>query len=252
MQVVYLDTETTGVGAEDRLCQIAFLVEKREDMLLGVGEAIYPPTLYADLCKPPLAISAGATSINHITNEMVEGKPAFAQSESAKELERLNDARNTLVIHNAPFDLAMLAKEGFKWRGQVLDTLRVARHIYDTESHALQFLRNALGLYRKEAKLATSLRVKPEPHNAIGDVLALYLLVSDMLVKRPMEELIELCQKPIKLEKIRFGKYKGREFEEIVKDDPDYLCWLAKSEREKTDQNADLLHTIDCVFKTAT
>jgi exodeoxyribonuclease X len=233
--------------AEDRLCQIAFLTEEREATLFG-GEA-KPPKLCADLCKPPLPISFEAMSVNHITNEMVEDKPIFAQSQSAKELERLNAPRNMLAIHNAPFDLAMLAKEGFRWRGQVLDTLRAARHIYDTESHALQYLRYALGLYRMEADLAKSLRVKLESHNAVGDALVLYLLARDMLARRSVEELIELSRKPIKLERIRFGKYKGKSFEEIAKGDPGYLRWLVKSEREsKTDQNVDLIYTIDCLL----
>jgi len=52
-------------------------------------------------------------SIHHITNEMVENKPAFKDSfEYQKLVDLLNDDKNILVAHNAKFDIDMLEREG--------------------------------------------------------------------------------------------------------------------------------------------
>ena len=60
---IYLDTETTGSGTTDRICQIAF---KTDD-----------GTTVDELFNPNMPISVEAMSIHHITNEMVAGKPLF-------------------------------------------------------------------------------------------------------------------------------------------------------------------------------
>jgi len=54
---IFLDTETTGTGPDDRLCQIAF---KADD-----GPAI------CDLFNPGKPISIDAMAIHHITEKMV-------------------------------------------------------------------------------------------------------------------------------------------------------------------------------------
>ena len=80
---IYLDTETTGAGPDDRLCQIAFKPE--------VG-----PTT-SELFNPGMPIAIDAMSIHHITNKMVENKPPFKGSEAYERLSRckppLNDYR---------------------------------------------------------------------------------------------------------------------------------------------------------------
>ena len=67
---IFLDTETTGTGNDDRLCQIAFK--------LGYGPAV------CELFKPDKPISIDAMAIQHITNKMVEDKPQFIGSPSHK------------------------------------------------------------------------------------------------------------------------------------------------------------------------
>ena len=49
-----------------------------------------------------------------------------------------------------PFDLGMMEKEGFVSHMRVIDTLRVAKHLLpEQKSKALQYLRYALELYKK-------------------------------------------------------------------------------------------------------
>lgn len=217
---ILLDTETTGVEEEDRICQLAFLILDKNGM-----EA------HESLCRPPLPISLKAMSIHHITNEMLEDKPPFAECESGKKLEELNKEENILIIQNAPFDLGMLAKEGFEWKGQLIDTLRCIKHLEPNhESHALQYLRYALGFYKEEEAIAQELGVAIKAHDALGDVIVLNLLMKYLVrkVDRDINRLVELTNTPILYETITFGaKYKRGEdrYEDIVKTDRRYLEW---------------------------
>ena len=70
---IYLDTETTGSGTTDRLCQIAFKTDTG--------------TTVDELLNPNMPISVEAMSIHHITNEMVADKPPFKDSDVYKNLQ---------------------------------------------------------------------------------------------------------------------------------------------------------------------
>lgn len=230
---VLLDTETTGAGENDRLCQIGFFILNGKEL----------PIVQADYCKPPLPISFGAMAVHHITNEQIADKPPYAQTQSAKMLEELNTPETFMVIHNAPFDLGMLAKEGVTWRGPLIDTLRCIRHLQpELESHSLQYLRYALGFYKTEQEEATRLNVQINAHDALGDVLVLNLLMRHLvgLVNRDIGELVRLTKKPILIPKFRFGKYKDQPVEEIVVRDPDYIGWML----DKMEMDDDLRYTL--------
>jgi len=96
---IYLDTETTGNGPDDRLCQIAFKPEN--------GPAV------CELFNPGKPISIDAMAVHHITNKMVEDKPPFRGSEVCDQLDELvADVDNVIVAHNAQFDMQMLHMEG--------------------------------------------------------------------------------------------------------------------------------------------
>ena len=65
MKIIFFDTETTGNGDTDRLCQLA--VKER-----GVSAPILNATY-----KPPLPISIESMAIHHITEKMVAARPLF-------------------------------------------------------------------------------------------------------------------------------------------------------------------------------
>ncbi len=73
--LIFLDTETTGNSANDRLCQLAFKTD--ESFIVN------------ELFNPGMPISIDAMSIHHITNEMVKDKPPFKGSETWKQLQEL-------------------------------------------------------------------------------------------------------------------------------------------------------------------
>ncbi|MDR2639064.1 MAG: 3'-5' exonuclease, partial [Helicobacteraceae bacterium] len=197
---ILLDTETTG-GEEDRVCQLAFLLARAKE----------PPKLFNSFCKPPVPISFDAMAIHHITPEMVENKPPFAECEAAIALNEINKEDSVLVIQNAPFDLAALRREGFEWKGAIIDTLRVSRHLLgDLPRHSLQYMRYALGLYRDEAAFGAQIGAAVKAHDAAGDCVVLFLLTQYLLDKAAANSkkeavfaLIELSNKPIAFKTIR-------------------------------------------------
>ncbi|MFC1877302.1 exonuclease domain-containing protein [Thermodesulfobacteriota bacterium] len=121
---IYLDTETTGSGPEDRLCQIAFKTDTG--------------TIVDELFNPNMPISVEAMSIHHITNEMVADKPLFKYSDAHKKLQIIfaSDAA-VLVAHNAKFDVSMLNREDL-FAKKVICTYKLARYL-DREGVSLQW-----------------------------------------------------------------------------------------------------------------
>ena len=65
--LIFLDTETTGTGTDDRICQIAF---KPEVGPQSVGYSI------------PFCPSHDWMAVHHITNKMVEDKLPFQRSKA--------------------------------------------------------------------------------------------------------------------------------------------------------------------------
>jgi len=239
MKFVILDTETTGTEKHDRICQLAYIVAVPNLVGTQIDEA------HKDFCKPPLPISFAASAVHHITNEMVEKKPPCIKTKSFRKLQELNSSKNVLVIQNAEFDLKMLQKEGFESKMPLIDTLRCLRHLYpDLESHGLQYVRYAFGLYRSEVKEAKSIGLKIQAHDALSDVLVLKLLLDYLLVKHSVEELIELTKKSIMYKTFKFGKYKGEDIIEVAKKDPGYLEWMLMEKDGEESLDEDWKYTL--------
>ncbi len=236
---ILLDTETTGTAEEDRVIQLGYIV------LEGKKET----KVYNEFCSSERPISFGAMEIHGITPEMIEGKPPFREMRAYKELELLNDSSNYMVIHNAPFDLDMLAKEGFTCKMKLIDTLRCAKHIFDdSEAHRLQFFRYKMGLYKHEKAEADALGIEVKAHDAIGDVLVMKLFLSKLREAvqekfpgvNPVEKLVELTQQPVLIKTFRFGKYRGKKIADIAVEDAGYLRWM----QGNMDLDEDMKYTL--------
>ena len=224
---IILDTETTGTGEQDRVIQLGYIVLGAKDI-----------EVYNEFFSSDIPISFGAMEVHGITPDMLEGKPTCRDSESYKRLQELNTNENYMIIHNAPFDLGMLEKEGFNTQMKVIDTLRVAKHILpDEEAHRLQYFRYKMELYKEEEKEAQTLGVVVKAHDAIGDVLILKLLLSRLKEEvskqfpdeNPVEKMVDLTATPILVKTFRFGKYKGKSLEEVAREDSGYLRWMLSS-----------------------
>ncbi|WP_457552556.1 exonuclease domain-containing protein [Desulfobacula sp.] len=225
---IFLDTETTGIEKADRLCQLAYKLE--------TGEIVNK------LFKPPLPIAIDSMCVHHITNEMVENKPAFKGSHDHQKLVALlNDDKNILVAHNAKFDAGMLEKEGIHPK-KLICTLKLARHL-DSDGkiprYSLQYLRYFLGI-----------KIEASAHDALGDILVLEKLFERLFVKMSRNigpaavenRMMDISSKPVLLSRMYFGKHKGQFFRDIPKD---YLQCLSGQD----DLEEDMRFTVGYYLK---
>lgn len=230
MQIILLDTETTGnEPATDRLTQVCYRV-------LG-GET------RTEYFKPSIPISVKAMSITHITNKMVEDKPVFAESQMKQDLQALLK-EGVMVAHNAKFDKAILEAEGVEVP-RFICTLRVARCLDEKDAipeYNLQYLRYHL-----------TLDVEGNPHDAEGDVNvleALYKRLFDKVRKETgsddeaVAKMIEISEKPCLFRKFNFGKYKDKTVDEVAKTDKGYLEWLLKEKLKAPEEEEDWIYTL--------
>ena len=117
-----------------------------------------PVSCFTSLCKPKKAISAEAAAINHITDDMVENAPSFAEIASA--LSAFMEGCN-VAGHNLDFDLRFIFAHGAKLPEQVhfYDTLDLA-HLTIPEgyitNYKLDTLCNYYGIKRNNSHRALS------------------------------------------------------------------------------------------------
>ncbi len=229
--LVFLDTETTGIGPNDRLCQLAFKTAEET---------------YNELFKPPLRIPAEASAVTHITNKMVADKPAFQESEDFSRIKALlEDPSTIMVCHNAQFDEGMLIREGIN-PSQYICTLKVIRYL-DKEAkftqHKLQYLRYFL-----------ELEIEAAAHDALGDVLVLekfFEYVLEEMIKEcggdeeaAIAKMIEISQNPSLLSMFNFGKHSGKKISDVAVSDPGYLEWLLAQKIQNPNGEEDWIYTL--------
>ncbi len=232
--LIFIDVETTGLESDDKICSIALIVVDGENTsyqyeLVNEGKKIPPQ----------------ASSIHHITNEMIKNKPTFKDSDIYKFLKENSNEKNTLIAHNIKFDLEKLSSSGIIWRGDVVDTLRVTKHLIpECEFFSLQVLRYELKLYRDEEKGRVQLGIKDAlfAHNALSDALVVKLLFNSLEELASLEKMKELSFKNVLIQKFDFGKYSGKYIEEIAMNDRGYLEWMLGS---VTDLDEDLRYSIN-------
>ena len=138
MRQIFLDTETTGLSADngDRIIEIG-CVEMLHRKLTGNNRHIY--------VNPGRDSHEEALKVHGITTEFLKDKPKFA--EVAQDLlDYLKDAH--VVIHNAPFDLGFLNMELALLKqppikevvASITDTLVMAKEIFPGKRNSLDAL----------------------------------------------------------------------------------------------------------------
>lgn len=231
--LVFLDTETTGLEPTDRLCALGWICED---------------DLHYELINPAKKVPPSASAIHHITNEMLNESPVFALSRSKIKLKDLNKLDNILISHNAPFDLAMLQKEGITWQGRVIDTLKCSKALMDDlDGYSLQFLRYELRLYRTEVDFFNEYGVAIIPHHPLSDALHAKMIYEYLLDLADEEEMIFLSQSRLLLSKLPFGKYAKKRIETVALKDPMYLKWMLDS---LMDMDEDLRYSIEYYLRS--
>lgn len=148
MSIILLDTETTGLKAP-RLVELAYM---RDGALTVIR------------CNPPKEIEMEARAVHHIDPEDVADLLPFQQRPDYQEIKNLLE-NNTIVAHNASFDIGVLKNEGITIKNFHCTKILAAKKYPDSPSHSLQYLRHWLGI-----------RVQSLAHSAGGDVEVLALL----------------------------------------------------------------------------
>lgn len=237
---VLFDTETTGNQEQDRIIQIGAMIVHNKDNI----------EVFDELCSTSVPISIEAMEVHNITPDIIENKPPYNQTAFSKKVMELNCKENYLIAHNINFDLGMLGKEGFENHYTLIDTVRCAKHLLpDSPYHRLQYLRYSLELYKTELEEAKKLGITIKAHDAIGDVLVMKLLLSKLVQLtqeqfvgiNPMQKMAELTQTPVMMKTFKFGKYKGRDIDEVSNEDMGYLKWM----RNNLDLDEDMTFTLD-------
>jgi DNA polymerase III subunit epsilon len=144
MRQIVLDTETTGLSAEngDRIIEIG-CVELFNRKLTGNNLHFY--------LNPERDSHEDALKVHGISNEFLRDKPKFGQIVDEL-LDYLRDA--DLIIHNAPFDISFLNKELERlghsplrtFVGQVTDSLVMAKEMFPGKRNGLDALCDRLGV----------------------------------------------------------------------------------------------------------
>ena len=144
MRQIFLDTETTGLYADngDRIVEIG-CVELLNRKLTGKHKHFY--------LNPGRDSHEEALKIHGITTEFLRDKPVFAAVVDEL-LEYVAGAE--IIIHNATFDLgflnrelALLGRPQFRqFVGSVTDTLVMAKELYPGKRNSLDALCDRLGV----------------------------------------------------------------------------------------------------------
>ena len=149
MREIVLDTETTGLDPKmgHRLVEIG-AVELINHTPTGVN--------YQTYINPERDVDPGAQEIHGLTNEFLKQHPAFGDI-STEFMNFLSDS--TLIIHNAPFDLAFINMELSRLgvapisSERVIDTLVLARKKFPGAQASLDALCRRFAIENRHREL---------------------------------------------------------------------------------------------------
>ena len=135
MREIVIDTETTGLNyrTDDRIIEVG-CVELNNYVPTGKTLQFY--------CKPDKEISEGAKSVVGISDEFLQNKKRFKEHHETF----LDFIKNdTLIIHNADFDVGFLNKELYliglpPLQNSIIDTVPLAREVLNTRVANLDYL----------------------------------------------------------------------------------------------------------------
>ena len=163
---IALDLETTGLhNDDDNIIEVAAVKVKD-------GEIIDSYQQYVNPNKP---IPEDAKAVNHITDDMLIGKPYIFQIIPDLLAFIGNDI---IAAHNAPFDIGFLAQACMRYRFKIprkwFDTMDLKEVWPGLKSKKLQSFLDAAGIENRQA------------HSAAGDAEALALLIIKSLDKESL------------------------------------------------------------------
>ncbi len=229
--IIFFDLETTGVNfQEDRIVEISYIKVNPN----GTEES---RTIRVNPGRP---IPAEATAIHHITDEDVANERPF--KEIAKELARIFRGCDIGGFNSNKFDLPLLQEEFIRAGVDDFDPSRVRLIDVQTIFHKME-QRTLTAAYKFYCGKDLT-----EAHSANADTRATYEVLKAQLdrypeLKNDMDFLANFSthKKGVDLagrivyddngrEVFNFGKYKGKQVEEVFANDPNYCAWIQQSD----------------------
>lgn len=224
-----IDLETTGTNpGTDRIVEIA-IVKILPDKTKAVKRKII---------NPEIPIPKVCSDLHGITDEMVKDAPVFKQV--AHELKQVLYGCDIAGYNSNRFDIPLLVEEfiraevDFDIKGRKLVDVQNIFHKMEqrTLSAAYKFYCNKEleGAHGAEADASATyeiLEAQTERYPVLGNTI-------DSIVKLIGEEqIVDFARRFIMdngIEVFNFGKYKGRQVAEVLKNEPQYYDWMMKGD----------------------
>lgn len=147
--VVFLDTETTGIGKNAKVVDLG-VIDNKGNILINL------------LIQPGIPMPSEATAVNGITNGMLEGCPRFVQVFAS--IKKILKGK-TIIAWNSPFDKRVMENE-FKNIGEVLDNCEWEDEMPIYADYSNKPKRNKLCIAAKECGI-----VEEQSHRSVDDCL---------------------------------------------------------------------------------
>jgi DNA polymerase III epsilon subunit-like protein len=246
-KVVFLDTETTN---KDK-----FLAE-----IIELGAVIPTNNSIATINHLYTAsepIDAEISSVTHITNKMVEGKPLFSVDDINPILNYIDEIDGAAIAHNSAYDSVVINKYSgiHQMKSPWICTMRFAKQLFigdpSVKNYKLVYLR-----YRFDLDIPEEL----EHHRATSDcyiTMKLFEFLLDEAERQGyithgeedlVKKIVELCNRPMFLPSIPFGKHASESWDNIP---ASYLKWALQnvSALDENDPlyDPDLCYTFEIV-----
>jgi len=221
-----IDFETTGENTEEEkhaVCEVGWCdVTYHTREHIDVGEPM------AIVTNPLRPIPPVARAVHHITDaELVDAPPATAVF--VKHL--TVGPPNYFCAHNADFERSFFGGGDVPW----VCTYKVALRFWpDEQSHGLQVLRYALDLPAAPEKAGPAHRAGPDAY--LGALLMERILREG---KASLDDMVRWSKGPALLPRIKFGKHKGKRWEDAP---TDYLEWIVNKSDLDRDIKANAKH----------
>jgi DNA polymerase III epsilon subunit-like protein len=205
---LFLDTETTGVNADDAVCEIGWIeVDENFNFIAEVQSLI----------DPQRPIASAASAVHGLVLEDLRDSPTIEEYFSVDDetcYGRLITDPVVLCGHNIAFDHRFV-KPYITNVVQEVCSLRWARRLYpQADNHKLQTLIFELGLPRATAA-----------HRVLSDVTTSLHLAKHICDRTGMTltQLAEASAEPMLMATMSFGKHKGKPFREMP---APYMRWM--------------------------
>lgn len=263
MKLSVIDTETTGDGPQDQVCELGVVsVDHHGD------DHVVVDSRWSTLLRPSVPVDPRARAVHHITDAELAGAWSMAEMLERRGIPELGIAQlatwqegdpsptmstemlvEIMVGHNLDFDARMLMQTELEAAAMPLPSRRIctwrcAMHLWqDAPSHKLQVLRYWLSLDEAFIRMPSVV-----PHRALFDANVCAALLLRMLTFNTVEELERLTTAPVLLTTVRFGEHEGRAWSQVPYS---YLQWIVRQGpeqprvdgRRKRGWDPDTLHT---------